>query len=253
MKAVTSAPERAEKRQKNREAFRSGLRHGIPVGLGYLVVSFTLGIAAKKGGMTALQAALMSFSIHASAGEFAAIGVIAAGAGYWEMALTELVVNLRYLLMSASLSQKLPENLRFFHRFFLAFDITDEIYALSVTRPGRLNPFFTYGMMTVASPGWVVGTFLGAAAGGILPAVVIGAMSIALYGMFLSVILPPARHDKVILAVVLVSMLCSGLCTVLPLVRELSSGLRVILLTLLLSAAAALLFPRKEEEGEGET
>ena len=239
---------RAERRKENGEAYRSGLRHGIPVGLGYLVVAFTLGIAAKKGGMTALQAALMSFSIHASAGEFAAIGVIAVAAGYWEMAVTELVVNLRYLLMSASLSQRLPEDLRFYHRFFLAFDITDEIYALSVTRPGRLNPFFTYGMMSVASPGWVLGTFLGAAAGSILPEMVIGAMSIALYGMFLSVILPPARHDRVICGVVLVSMLASGLCAVLPLVRELSSGLKTILLTLLLSAGAALLFPHKDEE-----
>ena len=239
MRAETTVRDRTGKRKELREAFRSGLRHGVPVGLGYLVVSFTLGIAARKGGMTALQAALMSFSIHASAGEFAAIGIIAACAGYWEMAVTELVVNLRYLLMSASLSQKLPEDLRFFHRFSLAFCITDEIYALSVTRPGRLNPFFTYGMMAVASPGWVVGTFLGAAAGGILPAVVIGAMSIALYGMFLSVILPPARKDRVILATVAASMLLSGLCAVLPGV-----------LTLLLSAAAALLFPRKEEEAE---
>lgn len=242
--------ERSAKKRLNREQFKSGLRSGIPVGLGYFFVSFTLGIAAKKTGLSSIQAALMSLSIHASAGEFAALGIIAAGAGYWEMALTEIIVNLRYLLMSCSLSQKLSENMRFFHRFFLAFDITDEIFAISVSRPGKLNPFFTYGMMAVASPGWVVGTFIGALAGGILPAVVIGSMSIALYGMFMSVVIPASKHDKVIAGVVIASMIFSGLFAVIPVIKNISSGFKIIILTVVISAAAALLFPVKEEKKE---
>lgn len=243
---------RQAERLVNVREFKSGVHHGIPVGLGYFFVSFTLGIAAKKTGLSAIQAAIMSLSIHASAGEFAALGIIAAGAGYWEMALTEIIVNLRYLLMSCSLSQKLSGGMRFFHRFLLAFDITDEIFAVSVTRPGKLNPFFTYGMMVIASPGWVLGTFVGAAAGGVLPAVVTGAMSIALYGMFISVIIPPARRDKVIAGVVIASMLFGAAFAMIPVIRDISSGFKIIILTVVISAAAALLFPVKEENGEKE-
>ena len=248
MDEIQKATQRDARKKANKEQLISGLRHGIPVGLGYFFVSFTLGIAAKKTGLSALQAALMSLSIHASAGEFAALSVIAAGAGYWEMAFTELIVNLRYLLMSCSLSQKLSDNMKFFHRFFIAFDITDEIFALSVTRHGRLNPFFTYGMMLVASPGWVLGTFFGAVVGGVLPAVITGAMSIALYGMFLSVIVPTSRHDRVIAGVVIVSMLLSGVFALLPVIKNTSSGFRIIILTVAVSAAAALLFPVKDEK-----
>ena len=237
-------------RKVNLQEFRSGVHHGIPVGLGYFFVSFTLGIAAKQTGLSSIQAALMSLSIHASAGEFAALGIIAAGAGYWEMALTEIIVNLRYLLMSCSLSQKLSSSMRFFHRFLIAFDITDEIFAVSVSRPGKLNPFFTYGMMIVASPGWVFGTFIGAAAGGILPAVVTGAMSIALYGMFISVVIPSARKDKIIAGIVVVSMLLSGAFSLIPVIKDISSGFKIIILTVIISAAAAILFPVKEEESE---
>lgn len=244
---------RRTERSVNLSEFRNGVHHGIPVGLGYFFVSFTLGIAAKQTGLSAIQAALMSLSIHASAGEFAALGIIAAGAGYWEMAFTEIIVNLRYLLMSCSLSQKLSGSMKFFHRFLLAFDITDEIFAVSVTRPGKLNPFFTYGMMIIASPGWVFGTFVGAAAGGILPAVVTGAMSIALYGMFISVIIPPARTDKVIAGVVIVSMVISAAFAIIPVIKGISSGFKIIILTVVLSAAAAAFFPIKEaEEGEKE-
>ena len=239
---------RSAGRKVDLQEFKSGIHHGIPVGLGYFFVSFTLGIAAKQTGLSAIQAALMSLSIHASAGEFAALSIIAAGAGYWEMALTELIVNLRYLLMSCSLSQKISSGTKFFHRFLIAFDITDEIFAFSVSRPDKLNPFFTYGMMIVASPGWVFGTFIGAAAGGILPAIVTGAMSIALYGMFISVVIPAARKDRVIAGVVIVSMLLSGAFALIPVIKDISSGFKIIILTVVISAVAAVLFPVKEEE-----
>lgn len=247
MKRKNSKGSNYNARKINIKQFQNGIRHGIPIGLGYFFVSFTLGIAAKNAGLNPLQAALMSFSMHASAGEFAALGVIASSAGYIEMAVTELIINLRYLLMSCALSQKISKETKFYHRFLLAFDITDEIFAFSVSVPDKLNPFFTYGMMAVASPGWVIGTFIGAAAGGVLPAVVTGAMSIALYAMFLSVVIPQSKKDGIIAGVVGVSMAVSGAFSLIPVLKEMSSGSKIILLTVIISAVAALLFPVKED------
>lgn len=233
----------AESKAENRQCLKDGYRRGIPIGLGYLFVSFTLGIAAAKIGMSAFKAAFMSFSIHASAGEFAAISVIAAAGGYLEMALTELIVNLRYLLMSCSLSQKIPKSVGIGHRMAMAFDITDEIFALSVSVPDKLNPYYVYGQMLAASPGWVLGTFLGAYVGSVMPAIITGAMSIALYGMFMSVVIPPARKDKTIRIVVICSMAASVLFSFLPVLRGISAGTKIIILTVLISAIAALIHP----------
>ena len=198
---------KALQRQENRKWFVKGMRHGVPIGLGYFAVAFTLGITAKNIGMTPLQSALMSFTMHASAGEFAAMTVIAAGSGYVEMAITQLVINLRYLLMSCALSQKVSEKLWFPHRFFVSYYITDEIFGISSTVDGYLNPFYNYGAASVASPGWVLGTFLGALVGNILPANIASAMNVALYGMFIAIIIPPARKHMVIAAIVIISML----------------------------------------------
>ena len=147
------------------DCFKKGLKDGVPIATGYLAVSFTLGIAAKKVGMNTFQATLMSFLNLTSAGEFAAIGLIGTGASYLEMAITQFIINIRYFLMSCALSQKLEKNLPFFHRFFLAFGITDEIFGLSVSVSGKLNPYYTYGMMTLAIPGWALGTCLGVITG----------------------------------------------------------------------------------------
>ncbi len=230
--------------------FRLGLRHGIPIALGYFFVSFTLGIAASNIGLSAFQSALMSFSMHASAGEFAALSIMAAGGSYAEMALTETVVNLRYLLMSCSLSQKLPARVGIGRRMLLAFGITDEIFALSATFPGSLDPAYSYGLFCVSSPGWVVGTFLGAAVGNILPVSVTSVMSIALYGMFISIIIPPAKHNPFLGFLVLFSMLASTAFAYLPLLRECSSGTRIMILTPVISAVAAIIRPVKEETEE---
>ena len=174
--------------------FKKGLKDGIPIATGYLAVSFTLGIAAKKVGMSTFQATLMSFLNLTSAGEFAAIGLIGTGASYLEMAITQFIINIRYFLMSCALSQKLEKNLPFFHRFFLAFGITDEIFGLSVSVSGKLNPYYTYGMMTLAIPGWALGTCLGVITGNALSPRILSAFSVALYGMFLAVIVPPMRR-----------------------------------------------------------
>lgn len=228
--------------------FLKGMRDGVPIGMGYFAVSFTLGIAARKAGLTAFQATLMSAAMHASAGQFAAIGMIQAGAGYMEMAVTELVVNLRYLLMSSALSQKIRRDKPFFHRFLMAFDVTDEIFGISMAVEGRLHPCYTYGAMSVASPGWVLGTLAGAVMGTIMPGRVLSAMNVALYGMFLAVVIPAAKKSRIIAGVVGISMIASAVFTQIPGIKQISSGFQIIILTILLAGAAAVLFPVQEEE-----
>ena len=238
------------KQQNDKTTFLAGLRDGMPIGLGYFAVAFTLGITAGKAGMNALQSSLMSALMLASAGEFAAISMIGSGAGFMEMIITTVVINMRYLLMSSALSQKVQQNRPFFHRIFMSYAVTDEIFGISMAVPGKLNPFYQYGAACVAAPGWVLGTFLGTVVGMILPAPVMSAMSVAIYGMFLAVVIPPARKDKIIAAVVVVSMAVSFLFQSIPGLKNISSGFQIILLTVLISAAAAVLFPVKEVQHE---
>ena len=178
--------------------YREGLRDGIPIALGYLAVSFTLGIAARNLHIRALPATIMSLVNFTSAGEFAALGIISAGAPYLEMIISQAIINLRYLLMSCALSQKLAPDASLFHRFWTGFFITDEIFGVSSGRPGHLNPFYTYGTASIAIPGWALGTCLGVILGTALPDRITRALSVALYGMFLAVIIPPARKDRII-------------------------------------------------------
>ena len=236
----------------NLQNFRDGLRDGIPIALGYLAVSFTLGIAARNFGIPAFPATIMSLTNFTSAGEFAALSIISMGAPYLELALSQAIINLRYLLMSCALSQKLSEDTSLFHRFWTGFFITDEIFGVSSSRPGKLNPFYTYGTAAVAIPGWALGTCLGVVLGTALPARITRALSVALYGMFLAVIIPPARKNKVIAGLVIAAMLCSSLFSYLPFLSGISTGMKVIILTILLSGAAAILFPVKEDTKDAE-
>lgn len=231
----------------NRVIFHKGMLDGIPIGLGYLAVSFSLGIAAKNAGLSPAQSFLASMLCNASAGEYAGFTLIAAGAAYLELAIMTLIVNARYLLMSCAMSQRMAPGTPLYHRLFMAFDITDELFGIAIARPGYLNPFYTYGAMMVAIPGWAVGTALGTLAGNILPLRLVSALSVALYGMFIAIIIPPARKNRVVGVLVAVSFMASFLATCLPFVSKLSEGMRTILLTVLISAAAAILFPRKEE------
>ncbi len=230
------------------DCFKKGLKDGVPIATGYLAVSFTLGIATKKVGMNTFQATLMSFLNLTSAGEFAAIGLIGTGASYLEMAITQFIINIRYFLMSCALSQKLEKNLPFFHRFFLAFGITDEIFGLSVSVSGKLNPYYTYGMMTLAIPGWALGTCLGVITGNALSPRILSAFSVALYGMFLAVIVPPMRKNKILAGIVIISMFMSGLFSKLPIIKNMSSGFQIIILTILIAGIAAILFPIQEDK-----
>lgn len=236
----------------NLQNFREGLRDGIPIALGYLAVSFTLGIAARNFGIHAVPATIMSLTNFTSAGEFAALGIISMGAPYLELVLSQVIINLRYLLMSCALSQKFSSDTSLFHRFWTGFFITDEIFGISSSRPGRLNPFYTYGAASIAIPGWALGTCLGVILGTALPARITRALSVALYGMFLAIIIPPAKENKVIAGLVIIAMLCSSLFSYLPFLTGISSGMKVIILTVLLSGAAAVLFPVKETKEDAE-
>ena len=230
--------------------WKNGLKDGIPIFLGYFAVSFTFGIAAKNVGMTSVQSAVMSASNLTSAGQFAALGIIGAGASYMEMAVTQLIINMRYFLMSCSLSQKIEKNMPFYHRFFIAFGITDEIFGVSVCREGKLKPFYNYGLISMGAPGWVLGTVLGVISGNMLPQRVVSALSIAIFAMFIAIIVPPARKSKVLTGVIFSSMAMSFIFTILPFLSQISPGMKIIILTVLIAGVTAYFFPIKEEENE---
>ncbi len=240
-----------ERQEGNGYWYRKGLHDGIPIALGYFAVAFTLGITAKNIGMTPVQAAVSSMLLHASAGQYAAMTVIASGTGYVEMVMTTLIVNLRYLLMSCALSQKAGSGMKTGHRMIVSHYITDEIFGIASAVEGKLNPFYNYGAATLAGPGWTAGTFLGALLGTALPDRLGRALGVALYGMFIAIIIPPAKKSRVIGGIVIVSMLASYLFSVLPAVREVSEGFRIIILTVAIAGATAWKFPVREEEREG--
>ena len=226
----------------NRRAFLDGIRDGIPIALGYFAVSFSLGIVARNIGMTPFQGMITSALCNASAGEYAGFTMIAAGAAYLEMAIVTLIANARYLLMD-------PE-MPFFHRLLMAFDITDELFGITIARPGYLSPWYMYGAITVALPGWAVGTALGALAGNLMPWRLVSAFSVALYGMFLAIIIPPARKSRILAGLIAISFAASYLAEHLPGISSISSGTRTIILTVVLSSAAAILFPHPAEDSE---
>lgn len=236
--------------KENKKAYKEGLRDGIPIGLGYFAVSFSLGIAAKNAGLSAFQAMLASLLCNASAGEYAGFSLIALNAAYLEIAVITLVANARYLLMSCALGQRLHPKTSLPHRLILGYFITDEFFGISISRQGYLNPFYTYGAITVASPCWAVGTALGTIAGNMLPLRIVSALSVALFGMFLAVIVPPARKNKILAGIILFCFVASYVTAYLPVISDISEGTRTIILTVVISALAAIVFPRKAEEAE---
>lgn len=234
--------------EKNRLSWINGMKDGIPICLGYIAVSFTFGIVARNAGLTPLQAVVMSAANLTSAGQLASLGIIGAGAGFLEMAVTQLVINLRYCLMSCALSQKLGAEAPLFHRLFVAYGVTDEIFGVSVLKAGRLSPYYNYGLISVAMPGWVLGTFLGVVSGNVFPDRIVGALSIGIYGMFIAVIVPPAKENRILAGLVIFAMAVSWCFTKIPAVSGISSGFKIILLTVVIAGAAAVLFPVREEE-----
>ncbi len=234
----------------NRAIFRSGMHDGIPIGLGYFAVSFSLGIAAKNAGLSPVQSFIVSLLCNASAGEYAGFTMIASGAAYLEIAIMTFIANARYLLMSCAMGQRMKPGVSLFHRMLMAFDITDELFAIAITRPGYLNPNYTYGAMLMSIPFWASGTALGCIAGDLLPLRLTSALGVALFGMFLAVIIPPAKENRIIAGLIAVCFLASSAAAYLPVISQISDGTRTIILTVVIAAAAALLFPRDPDKGE---
>lgn len=230
------------------ESFKKGIKDGIPIGLGYLAVSFTFGMMSVSSGLSIWQAVLISLTNLTSAGQFAGLDIIVAGGSYWEMALTQLVINLRYCLMSFSLSQKMRRDEPWAHRYLVAFGITDEIFGVSASQEGKVSAFYNYGAMCMAIPGWTLGTLLGAISGSMLPDFIMSALGVAIYGMFLAVIIPPAKKNKAVLLVVVAAMAVSTLFAVVPGLNKVSSGFVIIITTLVTAGGAAYLCPVKEDE-----
>ena len=234
--------------KKIKSDFLRGLFDGIPIFLGYLSVSFGFGIMAVSSGLSVFEAFMISLTNLTSAGQAQGVAVIAAGGTLIEMAVVQFVINIRYALMGLSLSQKLDGKFTLPHRLLAAYGITDEIFALCSTKEDILRPNYMYGVIVVSTFGWVLGTFLGGAAGTLLPAHVTSALGIVLYGMFIAIIVPPSRKQKSVLFVVGVAALFSVICKyLLPFI---SGGFAVIISAIIAAVFGALIFPQKDGENE---
>ena len=228
--------------------YRDGLKAGMPVCVGYFSVSFGFGAMAVSQGLGLWQAVLISATNLTSAGQFAGLTVIAAGEALITMILTQLVINSRYALMSVALSQRLGESVGIGPRLAMAFFNTDENFALGMTRQGKLTPAYFLGIGTVAALGWVGGTAMGAFAGSVLPASVSTALGVMLYGMFIAIVVPQARQEKPMLVCMGLALAGSCLFAWMPGLKNVSSGLAVVICTVVAAAVCAALFPIKDEE-----
>ena len=228
--------------------FVRGILHGFPIALGYLSVSFGFGITAVASGLSVGEASAISASNVTSAGQAAGVDIIAAGGTIIEMILVQLTINIRYSLMGISLSQKLDKSFTLPHRLIASFGITDEIFAVCSAQPKPLTPFYMYGMILIAIIGWVLGTFLGASAGQLLPDAVSSALGIVLYGMFLAIIIPPSSKHIIVFCVVIIAALASILFKYI--LTVISSGFAIIICAVAASAFGALLFPLNDESEE---
>lgn len=231
---------------KSGNIFVNGMKHGIPIGLAYFAVAFSLGISAKLAGLNPFQGFLASFVTYASAGEYAAFTLIRDNSLYIEMIAIILVANCRYVLMSFSFSQRFKEDESLINRLLVGACITDEIYAITIARPGKIEPKFTYGAFLVAIFPWSIGTALGIIVGNLLPAYLVKALAASLYGMFIAIIIPPSKKDKKLLFVIGASYLISYIVTKVAI--NMSEGIRIIVLTISLSVIFAIMFPKEEKE-----
>ncbi len=233
-----------------RQEFQYGLRDGVPIAAGYFSVSFSFGIMALGGGLSIFQAALTSLTNMTSAGQFAGLQIIIAGGTLLEMAATQLIINLRYALMSLSLSQKLSKDVTLWQRFVIAFANTDEIFAVAMSHQRELTFSYIIGLQILPIVGWTAGTACGAAAGSMLPAAVNSALSVALYGMFLAVVIPAAKKARPVLITALLAAALSCILYYVPWFSGVSAGMSIILCTVVASLFGAVVFPVSEEGGD---
>ena len=236
----------------NLKHYTTGIRRGLPVGVGYFSVSFGFGAMAAAQGIRALDAALISVTNLTSAGQFAGLTLMVAGATLWEVILTQIVINSRYALMSLALSQRMGQNIGFWARLPIAFINTDEIFALAMARKEPLTLPFMLGLGTLPILGWTGGTLCGALAGSVLPPSFQAALGVMLYGMFIAIVVPPAKKEKEIFAAVVLSMVLSCLFSWLPALQTVSAGISIVICTVAAAALCAALFPIPEEEEAGE-
>ena len=233
--------------------FKDGIKDGLPIGLGYLSVSFAFGVQASILGIPIFMSVFISMTNLTSAGQLAGLTVIASLGTFLEIILTQLVINARYFLMSITLSQKLDDGFNTKHRFFSSAFVTDEIFAVSAAKPTLINKKYYYGLVILPYVGWATGTLIGAAAGSILPVSIINALGIALYAMFIAIIIPPSISVKGVLPAVLIAAGLSSAMYYIPFFSALSSGLKTIICSVLAAAIAAYFFPisgGKDEESE---
>ncbi len=227
-------------------SFQKGLRDGIPIALGYLSVSFTFGMMAVAGGLPVSLAVAISMTNLTSAGQFAGLSLMLGGGGFFEMALTQFVINLRYSLMSVSLSQKLHKSVTLLDRLLIAFGNTDEIFAVASGQKTEVGKKYMYGLISMPYIGWALGTFLGAAASAVLPESLRSALGIAIYGMFLAIFVPPMKKSKAVTVVVLLAAGLSCMFTFIPVLNRVSSGFVIIICAVAAAAAGAVIKPIKE-------
>jgi len=227
--------------------FLTGVRDGIPLAACYYTVAFSLGIVARNAGLTPVSGFLSSLLTRASAGEFGAYGMFADGASYFAVAIMCLVINLRYLLMSASLSQKLAPGTGTFTKILVGCCMTDEVFGISIAYPGYLNPKYTYGAMSIAGIMWAAGTATGIAAGNALPSRIVCALGVALFGMFISIVVSASKKHINLVYATLTACVVSWIFSIAPYLREMDSGTRTVILTVLVSALFAWLRPATGE------
>lgn len=232
----------------NWNEYKNGVHTGIPVGLGYFSVSFGFGAMAVAQGLKALDATLISATNLTSAGQFAGLTLIVAMGTLWEMIVTQIVINSRYSLMSLALSQRMGERIGFLPRLFIAFFNTDEIFALAMDRKEPLTVSFLLGLGTLPFFGWTGGTLMGALAGSVLPADIRAALGVMLYGMFIAIVVPPARQERPVLITVIFALVFSCCFSWIPSLKRVSAGISIVICTVTAAAMAAALFPIAEEE-----
>lgn len=232
-------------------SFKMGIRDGLPICLGYLSVSFAFGIFATGAGLSVYEALLISMLNVTSAGQLAAVPIIASMGSFIELALTQLVINLRYALMSVSLSQKLGKSVRIRDRLLISFVNTDEVFAVSSGKSGRVGRKYMYGLILTPYVGWSLGTLLGAVAGNILPALLISALGIAIYAMFTAIVIPFAKSGLKPFLCVITAAAISVLLFYLPIFSQIQSGFKIIITAVLTSLIFAFVAPVSDEEKEG--
>ena len=230
----------------SKKDFIYGLKRGLPICLGYIPISFTFGLMAVEGGLPPWFAIFISISNVTSAGQFAGLGIILQNGSLLEVAVTTLVINLRYMLMSLSLSQKVDPGMSLIKRALISYGVTDEVFAVASVEPKTLTFQYMAGLIILPVFGWTVGTTLGTVISSVLPHGVQNAMGITLYAMFAAIIVPVAKKSKAVIMVILIGIAINSVLTWVSFFDCLSSGWKLIIATVIAASIAATLFPRKE-------